>query len=111
MLSRVLVPQYKLFGEDALLKCDYSLGRDRLYAVKWYKDNEEFFRYVPRFNPPIYTHHVEGVTVDNMRSNDKRVLLRGLTVRSTGLYRCEVSAEAPSFASYMGEGRMTVVCK
>lgn len=64
MLSRVLVPQYKIFGEDALLKCEYDLGRDRLYAVKWYKDNEEFFRYVPRFNPPIYTHPVEGVRVE-----------------------------------------------
>lgn len=111
MLSRVLVPQYKLYGQDAILKCDYDLGRDRLYAVKWYKDNEEFFRYVPRFNPPIYTHPVEGVRVDSTKSNDKRIQLRSLTVRSSGGYRCEVSAEAPSFSSIMGEGRMTVVCK
>lgn len=33
--------------------------------MKWYKDNEEFFRYVPRFHPAIHTHPiVPGVHVD-----------------------------------------------
>lgn len=37
--------------------------------------------------------------------------LRGLTVKSSGIYRCEVSAEAPSFDSVQAEGRMTIVRK
>lgn len=44
-------------------------------------------------------------------SDSKRVVLKGLTLKSTGLYRCEVSAEAPDFASVQGDGRMEVVCK
>lgn len=44
-------------------------------------------------------------------SDASRVLLRGLTLNSTGLYRCEVSAEAPNFSSVQGEGRMDIVCK
>lgn len=44
-------------------------------------------------------------------SDSTRVMLRGLTLKSSGLYRCEISAEAPSFASVQGEGRMEVVCK
>lgn len=63
-LHRVYIPHYKLSGQDAVLECEFELGRDRLYAVKWYKDNEEFFRYVPRFSPPIYTHPVDGANVD-----------------------------------------------
>lgn len=66
-LPRVHVPHYRFEKEEALLECDYELGSARLYAVKWYKDNEEFFRYVPRFKPPIKTHRVEGVTVDVSR--------------------------------------------
>jgi hypothetical protein len=41
----------------------FELGGARLYAVKWYKDNEEFFRYVPRYRPPIHVHNVEGLAV------------------------------------------------
>lgn len=44
---------------------DGSEEDEKLYSVKWYKDNEEFYRYVPRANPPqrIYS-NVEGVRVD-----------------------------------------------
>ena len=36
-LSRVTVPQYKIAGESAVLKCPYELERnqrDRIYAIK-----------------------------------------------------------------------------
>ncbi|KAJ8888232.1 hypothetical protein PR048_007719 [Dryococelus australis] len=42
-------------------------------------------------------------------SDDKKVALRSLTLQSSGLYRCEVSAEAPSFASAQKEAHMEVV--
>lgn len=37
-------------------------GED-LYAIKWYKDNEEFYRYVPKANPPKTSYRVDGVRV------------------------------------------------
>uniref|UniRef100_A0A1I8PG55 Ig-like domain-containing protein n=1 Tax=Stomoxys calcitrans TaxID=35570 RepID=A0A1I8PG55_STOCA len=83
-------------------------GED-LYAIKWYKDNEEFYRYVPKANPPKTSYRVDGVRVIEEHSDSSRVLLRGLTINSTGLYRCEISAEAPNFSSVQGEGRMDVV--
>lgn len=43
-------------------------------------------------------------------SDDKRVMLKSLTLKSSGMYRCEVSAEAPGFSSASGEGRMEVIC-
>lgn len=130
---RVNLPQYRKPGETAQLQCDYDLGNDTLYAVKWYKDNEEFYRYVAKERPPASSHNVEGVSVDvsqNKKKNfflkkiilnlwelqvslsdSKRVILRGVTLRSGGLYMCEVSAEAPSFASAKSEARMEVICK
>lgn len=37
---------------------------EKLYAVKWYKDNEEFYRYVPKANPPQHSYKVDGIRVD-----------------------------------------------
>jgi len=44
-------------------------------------------------------------------STSKKVFLRGVTLKSTGLYRCEVSAEEPDFKTVQGEGKLEVVCK
>ncbi|RZF33048.1 hypothetical protein LSTR_LSTR017323, partial [Laodelphax striatellus] len=63
-LVRVGVPQYKLRGELAVLECHYELEGDSLYAVKWYKENEEFYRYVPKSNPPQSSYRVDGIKVD-----------------------------------------------
>ncbi|ODM93804.1 hypothetical protein Ocin01_12878 [Orchesella cincta] len=62
-LKHVVVPPYKMYKENTTLECPFDLGGDRLYAVKWYKDNEEFFRYVPRYRPPIHVHPVVGISV------------------------------------------------
>jgi hypothetical protein len=63
-LVRVSVPQYKVRGDMALLECTYELGGDKLYSVKWYKDNEEFYRYVPRSDTVQQSYKVEGVRVE-----------------------------------------------
>lgn len=61
---RVNVPQYRVPGEMAQLHCDYELGEDTLYSVKWYKDHEEFYRYVPKANPIQHAYRLEGIQVD-----------------------------------------------
>lgn len=43
---------------------DSSEEEETLYSVKWYKDNEEFYRYVPKSNPPQQSYRVEGIRVD-----------------------------------------------
>jgi hypothetical protein len=63
-LLRVTVPQYKVRGDTALLECQYDLGDDKLYAVKWYKDNEEFYRYVPRSDTVKQSYRVDGIRVE-----------------------------------------------
>ena len=40
---------------------------ETLYSVKWYKDNEEFYRYVPKANPPQNSYKVDGIRVDVSR--------------------------------------------
>ncbi|XP_049532314.1 uncharacterized protein LOC125949382 [Anopheles darlingi] len=138
-LKSIRIPSYKFRSESALLECHYELngqrlGRgssesgsrrhhgyhtehqaesfeeeEKLYSIKWYKDNEEFYRYVPSASQPIKSYKIEGIRVDPNHSDGSKVLLRGLTLKSSGVYRCEISAEAPSFDSVQGEGRMDVI--
>ncbi|XP_058130420.1 uncharacterized protein LOC131284377 [Anopheles ziemanni] len=138
-LKTVRIPTYKFRSESALLECHYELNgarkghgsldgsnrrhhgyqsdylsepyeeEEKLYSIKWYKDNEEFYRYVPSASQPIKSYKIEGIRVDPNHSDGTKVLLRGLTLKSSGIYRCEISAEAPNFDSVHGEGRMDVI--
>ena len=35
-------------GHMLNLECDYKLEGDTLYSLKWYRDDKEFYRYIPR---------------------------------------------------------------
>ncbi|XP_055544012.1 uncharacterized protein LOC129729457 [Wyeomyia smithii] len=83
--------------------------QERLYSIKWYKDNEEFYRYVPSAKQPIKSYKIDGIRVDPNYSDGSKVLLKVLSLKSSGVYRCEISAEAPNFDSVQGEGRMDVI--
>ena len=52
-----------------------------------------------------------GVKVDKVKSDERQVTLKALTIESTGRYRCEVSTEAPSFATVSSYNDMYVVGK
>ncbi|XP_043516933.1 uncharacterized protein LOC122532319 isoform X5 [Frieseomelitta varia] len=108
-LLRIIVPTYSHRGKSALLECRYDLEADKLYSITWYKDHEEFYRYVPRGEPMKHSYRVEGVKVDHRQSNHQQVLLQDVSLHSSGQYKCEVSAEAPSFNSVSAEASMEVV--
>ena len=35
-------------GRDISLLCAYELEQDILYSIKWYRDDKEFYRFLPR---------------------------------------------------------------
>ncbi|XP_066594776.1 cell adhesion molecule 1-like [Prorops nasuta] len=96
-LLNVSVPSYTYRGESAKLECRYDLETDRLYSVSWYKDNEAFYRFVPRDSKSQHIYEVDGVRVNGRQSNINRVILQNVELRTRGKYKCEVSAEAPNF--------------
>nr|XP_036213224.1 uncharacterized protein LOC106614804 isoform X2 [Bactrocera oleae] len=95
--------------EEDVVEDDEDEDGEALYAIKWYKDNEEFYRFVPKAHPQKTSYRFDGIRVSEEHSDSWRVFLRGLTLNSSGLYRCEISAEAPNFSSVQGEGRMDIV--
>ncbi|KAG0430193.1 hypothetical protein HPB47_022929 [Ixodes persulcatus] len=63
-LIKVDVPPNALLGGSARLRCRFKLGNTALYSVKWYKEDQEFFRYVPGDHPPKNVFPLKDVTVN-----------------------------------------------
>lgn len=108
-LTDVTIPRYADFRQSAQITCHFDLGGEKLYSIKWYKDEFEFFRYMPDNNPQIQTFPLAGINLDLSQSNMTLVTLHPLNFSSTGSYRCEVSTDGPSFETVVRNGNMTVM--
>ncbi|XP_078052143.1 uncharacterized protein LOC144478253 [Augochlora pura] len=100
--------------DKVALRCEYDLAGKDLYSVKWYKDGNEFFRYMPSSTPAGRDFPVDGVYVDVNTSDSKQVTLLGQAntrkgkVNLVGSYGCEVSSEGPSFLTSYEVANMSV---
>jgi hypothetical protein len=63
-LENVTVPQYGIKDGSVTLGCFFDLEKDKLLSLKWYWNQNEFFRYMPSTNPNIATYQHNGVQVD-----------------------------------------------
>lgn len=97
MLS-LSVPSSVVVGDTVRLTCSFELeGDDTLYSIKWYRNEVEFFRFLPRDKTPALYFPLEGVKVDMRYSANDTVLLQDIDSTTSGRFKCEVSADAPSF--------------
>ncbi|XP_037092376.1 uncharacterized protein LOC119112340 [Pollicipes pollicipes] len=108
-LYEVIIPRNIRRGEDAYLACLYDLEGKELYSIKWYKDGKEFYRYEPSTRLRKKNFPQTGIRVDLDQSNATHVLLGDTTLRYAGRYMCEVSTEAPNFATQQGKGDIHIV--
>lgn len=58
------MPEAVISGHAATLACDYDLEDAALYSIKWYRGDEEFYRYVPKESPPTRVFALPGIHVD-----------------------------------------------
>lgn len=62
------VPEAVRAGETLTLTCNFTLEKqERLYSVKFYQGDTEFYRFVPGEAPPTRVFALEGVKVDVSR--------------------------------------------
>jgi len=108
-LDQVHVPLHPQVNQSVSLMCEYNLHGEPLYSIKWYKNQQEFYRYLPKESPPSLSFSVPGTTVDVTLSDSRLVHLRNISLESAGLYQCEVSTEAPKFKTIARDERMSVV--
>ncbi|XP_022246145.1 uncharacterized protein LOC106463027 [Limulus polyphemus] len=102
------VPSPTVVGQEVELTCSFDLNGDTLYSVKWYKDDVEFYRYVPNDWPPGQFLPLGGVRVDLSKSKEQSVYIRNVALETAGIYKCEVSTEAPVFDTVSAKKEMKV---
>ncbi|XP_058126100.1 uncharacterized protein LOC131282871 [Anopheles ziemanni] len=107
-ITEMRVPKYAVKDLSVRLECLYDMEGEALYAVKWYKDGHEFYRFVPRDDPPTQIFPLHGLIVNAHDSTDSQVTLESIKRAAGGKYRCEVSAEAPSFQTVAHDADMIV---
>ncbi|XP_041968180.1 uncharacterized protein LOC121725356 [Aricia agestis] len=96
-------------GADVVLACLYELTDAPLYSVKWYRGRHEFYRYSPTESPATKIFPFAGINVDLARSNQSQVVLTRVSFGLSGNFSCEVTADAPSFATSIVSSNMDVV--
>ncbi|CAN7997204.1 unnamed protein product, partial [Ixodes hexagonus] len=102
------VPGAVQSGEPVQLRCEYDLEGAELYSVKWYKNNVEFYRYLPSDVPPGQSYELLGTFVDHSRSDKNNVFLEKTDLNTEGMYGCEVSTEGPGFKTVKGERELRI---
>ncbi|KAA0201344.1 hypothetical protein HAZT_HAZT000550 [Hyalella azteca] len=109
-LDEVRVPYHQVSGVRVRLECPFILEGEELYSVKWYRGAHEFFRYVPADTQyRMQNFDLPGVKVDTTASDARVVELLPVSLQSSGSYKCEVSADNPSFYTTSQSANMLVV--
>lgn len=63
-LTELSVPSHANLGHSITLYCWFNLGDASLYSVKWYKDEFEFFRFMPDNKPEMQVFPLAGIMLD-----------------------------------------------
>lgn len=111
-VSGVRVPPVVVSGSAVELTCNYHHSPDRpdpLYSIKWYRDVNQFYEYIPRRDPPIRVYPLPNIHVDRSRSSQSTVALTGVSRETSGSFRCEVMGDKPYFETDDHAMNMTVV--
>ncbi|XP_023321851.1 uncharacterized protein LOC111696475 [Eurytemora carolleeae] len=108
VLEDWVLPTVAYPGDTVDLRCNYLVQDETVHSVKWYKDNMEFFRYVPNESPSI-TVFVQNGTKTSEISTPTHIVLESVTPASSGSYKCEVSGGPPRYTTAARSTNLRVV--
>ncbi|XP_067143535.1 synaptogenesis protein syg-2-like isoform X2 [Centruroides vittatus] len=92
------VPAWVKKGEGVWLNCSVD-SQEGLYSTKWYKNDVEVYRYVPKDTIEDQIYDASGVYIDLAVSAKGQVYLNYTNLDTEGSYRCEASGDTPYFVT------------
>ncbi|XP_053206991.1 uncharacterized protein LOC128391165 [Panonychus citri] len=94
-IKQFQVPRLLSAGDSGRFICDYELDYgDRLYSLKWYKNETEFYRYIPHSFQKIQLFPMPEIPLELPKSvNGTTIVISDVIPETSGNYKCELSAE------------------
>lgn len=106
---RVEVPRVANVGDDVELECAFPWTEPRdLYSIKWWRNNDQFYQYIPKNRYPKMMFNVTGIKVDPQNSTEFKVSLKDVALSSSGMFTCEVISDE-NFETFRESANMTVI--
>jgi len=119
-LTHLHIPDLVYRGESVWFNCTYDLENEALYSIKWFKRNNEvkeegvwseFYRFIPNDDEVKKVYPMKGAKVDIEKSSLGNIYLVNVDPDTEGTYKCEVSADAPSFETVREERDTRIYCE
>ncbi|XP_045123603.1 uncharacterized protein LOC123511637 [Portunus trituberculatus] len=111
-IVELVVPESPKVGDDVTLTCRFNLmgNNHRLYTVNWWRGKDQFYTYKGTANNnPKHAYTFRGINVKEEASTEESVVLQDVSEETSGLFKCEVMGEGPSFRTAVANKTMTVV--
>lgn len=103
-----MLPRIAISDDPIDLRCTYELDNEALYSIKYYRDGEEFYRFIPRDPRPVRVFPRRGLKVQQTPHFHNWIRLLDVDKDTEGVFKCEVSLEG-TFETYSDEVQLTVM--
>lgn len=108
VLDDWVLPSVVNKGDKVDLRCNYNMRGEELYSLKWYRDNVEFYRYIPSEVPSLTVFVMPGLEVLDY-SSPTHIVLNNVVADTSGHFKCEVSAGPPRFTTAARTTQLQIV--
>lgn len=61
---RISAPDYIFPGDSMWLNCTADLDYNQIYSIKWFKDNQEMYRFITSDETPTTFYPTSGIVID-----------------------------------------------
>ncbi|KAK3862639.1 hypothetical protein Pcinc_031515, partial [Petrolisthes cinctipes] len=110
-ILKLEVPESPQVGQEVTLTCRFKLHghSHHLYTVSWWRGKDQFYTYKGTTYDPKHAYSFRGIQVKTEDSTEESVVLSNVSEETSGVFKCEVMGEGPSFRTAVKTKTMTVI--
>nr|XP_045600950.1 uncharacterized protein LOC123759738 [Procambarus clarkii] len=110
-ITELEVPESPRAGDDVTLTCRFKLHGNghNLYTVNWWRGKDQFYTYKGTNLDSKHAFTFRGIQMKEEESTRESVVLKNVSEDTSGVFKCEVMGEGPSFRTAVETKVMNVI--